>query len=246
MSVFPPIWLSPTTLNMVRDCPRCLWDHLLWKQKRPHGPFPTLPRGVDEAMKRYCDQHRGTLPPALKAASALCPTLLDYSLHNDQRWINTLREWRGGISTTIRLDGQIYKLVGSVDDLLIRDSDGAIAQIDGKSKGKAPEPGEGEKYYGAQMDAYDLIFRENGFIPAGEAFLWYVIPVSFEDRNVVNTPNPSANIIFDQTIQRMESNADRAMEQIIAIHKLLVDHPDRTKPPVSGGTCEYCSFAGRG
>lgn len=238
--MFPTIWLSPTTLNMVGECSRCMWDHVLWKQKRPQGPFPSLPRGVDEAMKGYCDRYRPSLPPALKALSEQNPELKDFNLHPDQRWMNSLRDWKGGLVANIKLDGQAYRISGSVDDLLIN-SDGAFAQLDGKSKAKKPEPGEGEKYYGRQMDTYDLIFKHNGFDVTGLSFLWYVCPVSFEDRDPAI---PSANIVFDMSIQVVKSDHNRAMQQIQNVHEMLMKHPDRTKPPASGN-CEYCNFAGR-
>jgi len=240
--MFPTIWLSPTTLNMVKDCERCMWDQILWKQKRPQGAFPTLPRGVDDAMKGYCDKYRGALPPALKRLAQANPLLGEYVLHHDQRWMNVLRDWKGGLVTKIKIDSQEYRLSGSVDDLLVRESDGALAVIDGKSKAKRPEPGEGEKYYGSQMDTYELLLKKCGFDTAGLAFLWYVIPVAFEDRD---PEIPSANIVFDQSIQVMETNADRAMAQIEKVHRMVVDHTDRTKPPASGHSCEYCQWAGR-
>jgi len=239
--MFPTIWLSPTTLNMVRDCKRCMWEHVLWKQKRPMGPFPTLPRGVDEAQKNYCDQYRGVLPPALKTLAAQEPSIMEFSLHKDQRWLNSLRDWKGGLVANIKIDNQSYRISGAIDDLLVRDSDGALAILDGKSKAKRPEPGEGAKYYGAQMDTYDLIFQKNGIPTTGEAFLWYMVPVSMEDRDVAVG---SVNLIFDQVLQKVEANADRAMAQIQEVHKMLVDHPDRTKPPQSGN-CDFCAWAGR-
>ena len=239
--MFPTIWLSPTTLNMVKDCKRCMWDHVLWKQKRPQGPFPTLPRGVDDVQKGYCDQFRGSMPPALKTLAAQVPELAGYSLHKDQRWMNSLRDWKGGLSVTIKIDGQNYRVSGAVDDLLVRDADGALAILDGKSKAKKPEPGEGARYYGSQMDTYDLIFKKNGFETTGEAFLWYLVPVSMEDRDIAL---PTVNLVFDQFVQKVEASGDRAMAQIEEVHKMLVDHPDRTKPPQSGN-CDYCNWAGR-
>jgi PD-(D/E)XK nuclease superfamily len=241
--MFPTIWLSPTTLNMVRDCPRCMWEHVVWKQKRPQGAFPSLPRGVDDAMKGYCDQYRGSLPPALKRlAQTTTPELNEFVLHQDQRWMNILRDWKGGLVATIKLDSQQYRISGSVDDLLVRDSDGALATIDGKSKAKKPEPGEGAKYYLSQMDTYELLLKKCGHITTGQSFLWYVCPVSFEDRD---TNLPSANLVFDQSIQVLEVSADRAMAQIEEVHKMIMDHPDRSKPPVSGQSCDYCNWAGR-
>lgn len=245
--MFPRIYLSPTTLNMVKDCKRCMWDQVLWKHKRPQGPFPTLPRGVDEAMKGYCDQYRGTLPPSLKRLAQIVPELGDFVLHADQRWMNILRDWKGGITKDLQLDipgggKQSYRISGSLDDLLVRESDGALATIDGKSKAKKPEPGEGEKYYGSQMDTYEWLFHSAGFPTAGLAFLWYVIPVSWEDRD----PNvPSSNIIFDQSMQVMKVDPKRCEVQIEEVHKMICEHTDRTKPPSSSPSCDYCNWAGR-
>ncbi len=239
--MFPPIWLSPTTLNMGAECQRCLWDALLWKHKRPKGIFPSLPRGVDDGMKNYCDKYRGTLPPMLKALIPQTPELEEYVLHADQRWLNTMRDWKGGLIASIKIDNQVYKLSGAIDDLLVRQSDGALAILDGKSKAKIPEAGEGQRYYGAQMNTYDLIFKKCGFETAGTAFLWYVCPVAFNDADLTTK---SSNLVMDNFMQQVPANADLAMAQIQGIHEMLMKHPDRSKPPESGN-CEYCVFAGR-
>ena len=235
------IWLSPTTMNMI-DCPRCLWDKLMFKTKRPSGPFPSLPGGVDEAMKNYCDRFRGALPPILKALIPQVPELEGYVLHQDQRWVNGMRAWNGGPIHTFKIEQQTYKLSGAIDDLLVRVEDGALAILDGKSKARKPEPGEGAKYYGTQMDTYDLIFSKLGFPTAEKAFLWYVTPVSFSDGDLAV---PSANMAFDNHVQVLEAKGSRAMAKIEAIHTILMNHPDRTKPPTPGPACEFCNWAGR-
>jgi hypothetical protein len=215
----------------------------MYKIKQPSGPFPSLPGGVDNAMKNYADRYRGALPPILKALIPQVPELAEYVLHQDQRWMNTLRDWKGGIVYTLKLDGQTYKISGAIDDLLVRIDDGAIAILDGKSKAKKPEPGEGAKYYGTQMDTYDLLFSSCGFPTAGKAFLWYVTPVSFDDGDLAV---PSANMAFDNHVQMLEASGARALETIKKIHTILMEHPDRSKPPQSGGDCEFCNWANRG
>jgi hypothetical protein len=224
-----------------------MWDHILWKQKRPQGPFPTLPRAVDDVMKSYCDRFRGGLNPSLKRLAQIHPELGEYVLHQDQRWMNILRDWKGGITKDITLDipgggKQQYRISGSLDDVLVRESDGALATIDGKSKAKKPEDGEGEKYYGSQMDTYEWLFKSAGFPTSERAFLWYVIPVSLEDRD---PELPTFQIIFDQYIQIMKTDAKRCEVQIEEVHKMICEHPDRTKPPTSSPSCEYCNWAGR-
>jgi hypothetical protein len=194
-------------------------------------------------MKNYYDAFRGALPPILKALIPQVPELEGFVLHADLRWINGLRDWKGGLIYTLKIDDQVYKIAGAIDDLLVRVEDGAIAILDGKSKAKKPEPGEGAKYYSNQMDAYDLIFSRSGFPTTKLAFLHYVTPVSFADGDLAV---PSAVMTFDNTVQKLEADGDRALALIHEIHKIIMSHPDRSSPPKSGGGCDFCNWAGRG
>ena len=60
--------LSPSTLNVFLDCPRCFWLDKVKNIKRPRGIFPSLPSGMDRAIKVHFDSFRtkGILPPELK------------------------------------------------------------------------------------------------------------------------------------------------------------------------------------
>ena len=59
--------LSPSSLNLMKECPRCFWlhQHKVWK--RPAGIFPSLPSGMDRVLKHHFDKFRdkGELPPEL-------------------------------------------------------------------------------------------------------------------------------------------------------------------------------------
>ncbi len=48
--------LSPSSLNLMQDCPRCFWltQHKVWK--RPAGIFPSLPSGMDRILKIHFDK----------------------------------------------------------------------------------------------------------------------------------------------------------------------------------------------
>ncbi len=43
--------LSPSSLNLMEECPRCFWleKHKVWK--RPSSVFPSLPSGMDNILK---------------------------------------------------------------------------------------------------------------------------------------------------------------------------------------------------
>ena len=60
--------LSPSSLNLLEDCPRCFWLNIMKKISRPSGAFPSLPSGVDKILKEHFDSfmRKGKLPPELK------------------------------------------------------------------------------------------------------------------------------------------------------------------------------------
>ena len=59
--------LSPSSLTLFEECPRCFWIHHNSKIKRPSSPFPSLPSGMDRILKEHFDKfmRKGKLPPEL-------------------------------------------------------------------------------------------------------------------------------------------------------------------------------------
>ncbi len=59
--------LSPSSLNLYQECGRCFWLHQHGVWKRPSGPFPQLPNGMDKVLKEHFDRfmRKGQLPPEL-------------------------------------------------------------------------------------------------------------------------------------------------------------------------------------
>src|SRR3989344_2059764 len=59
--------LSPSSLSLMQECPRCFWliHHKIWK--RPTGIFPSLPSGMDKILKEHFDRfmEKGILPPEI-------------------------------------------------------------------------------------------------------------------------------------------------------------------------------------
>ena len=59
--------LSPSSLSLMKECPRCFWlaQHNVWK--RPASIFPSLPSGMDRILKNHFDKFRYSdkLPPEL-------------------------------------------------------------------------------------------------------------------------------------------------------------------------------------
>ena len=57
--------LSPSSLNLLQDCPRCFWLHFNKKIKRPSSSMARIANKIDSITKIYFNNHRetGQLPP---------------------------------------------------------------------------------------------------------------------------------------------------------------------------------------
>ncbi|MEK6875437.1 MAG: hypothetical protein AABX30_02030 [Nanoarchaeota archaeon] len=46
----------PSSLSLMKECPRCFWlaQHNVWQ--RPAGIFPSLPSGMDAILKKHFDK----------------------------------------------------------------------------------------------------------------------------------------------------------------------------------------------
>ena len=84
--------LSPSSLNLFLDCPRCFWLQIVKKVRRPSGVFPSLPSGMDKILKAHFDNFmaKGKLPPELKREDCVNGC----SLFNDAE---LLKVWRSNL-----------------------------------------------------------------------------------------------------------------------------------------------------
>lgn len=150
------IKLSPSTLNLFADCPRCFWLSLKKGLKRPHGPFPSLPSGMDSVIKKYFDTYRGkqAMPPILKnkikgQLAVAMPKTLYFS------------------------DDSGHVLYGRPDEYVELPGE-LIAALDHKTR--ASEPKELLPVYKNQLDTYDLLLAKNDYRTAGKAYIVYYYP----------------------------------------------------------------------
>jgi hypothetical protein len=62
------ITLSPTSLNLLKDCERCFYLGFVKGIKRPSGPMSSIPIKMDSIIKKYFQKYRekGELPPIIK------------------------------------------------------------------------------------------------------------------------------------------------------------------------------------
>lgn len=147
--------VSQTTLNLLRDCPRCFWLQLKRGINRPRGPWPSVHTKLDRIINgywnRYADQQ--ILPPLLQGRIAGIPCLPE---------IHAIQDERTGLY-----------IVGRLDACLRLDNGGHVP-VDHKSRGTKPDCA--HQAYQLQLDVYHLILERNGYAPAGYGILLYYVP----------------------------------------------------------------------
>jgi hypothetical protein len=155
------ITISPSSINLMDECPRCFWDNFHGYQ-RPQTPFPSITNGMDRVMKfRFDGMRIAGYPQTLE---------LPHPPFGQQSVIDSLRSRSGGLWHT---EGG-YRIHGLLDDLLF---DGQhIVLMDFKTKGSPPQPGD-EKWYINQMSMYAYLLHVNGYDVDSTAYLMYLWPV---------------------------------------------------------------------
>jgi hypothetical protein len=207
------IRLSPSTLGLYKECPRCFWLQINEKFARPRGIFPTLPGGMDLVIKKYYDSYRGKLPPELEGK-------IDGILMDDLALLNKWRNWRTGLEYYDK--ERDATLFGALDDCLVKSSQkSAISNkklympLDYKTQGFPPQEGASEIYYQHKLDAYALMLSENGYKSGDCAYLVYYYPrevkengtVDFEVKPVkINTDIERIRKMFEGAVDLLNSD----------------------------------------
>jgi len=102
-----PYKLSPTSIRLMSDCPKCFWLHLVKGIKRPEGIFPSLPSGMDRVLKRHFDRfmERGELPPEIKEEGIS----KGYKLFDDKTKLEIWRNNKQGIQYKDKTSGILLR-----------------------------------------------------------------------------------------------------------------------------------------
>ncbi|MBI4114244.1 MAG: PD-(D/E)XK nuclease family protein [Candidatus Niyogibacteria bacterium] len=212
------IRLSPSTLNLYRECPRCFWLHIKENIHRPQGPFPSLPGGMDLVIKDYFDTYRDgkNVPPEIvgKVRGVLFPNL---------PILNTWRNWRTGLRyEDKKLDAA---LSGALDDCL---QDGNVfIPLDYKTRGSAPKE-DGHIFYQGQLNAYTFLLEENGYKTDETAYLVYYYPLKVEQ---------AGKVMFAVEPKEIKTSKEDAKKEFEAAVKVL-----RGSIPKKHTKCAYCNW----
>ena len=210
--------LSPSSLSLVKECPRCFWltHHKVWK--RPAGIFPSLPSGMDKILQTHFDKfmEQGTIPPELCEHNQ-CKNL---KLFDDEE---LLKVWRSNFKGISFEDNQGNILRGAVDNILVKGK--KLIVLDYKTRGY-PLKEDTAGHYQHQMDIYNFLLRKNGYETEDYAFLLFYIP-----KEVTAT----GEIIFDTTLVKMETDIKNAKKLWKKGLKVLEE-----ECPKEG--CEWCNL----
>ena len=208
--------LSPSSLNLFKECPRCFWltHHKVWK--RPSGPFPSLPSGMDRILKIHFNKFRdkGQLPPELCERQE-CSLM---KLFNDKE---KLKLWQSNFKGVSIKDKQGNELHGAVDNILVKGK--KLIVLDYKTRGYALKEDTAE-HYRFQMNVYNYLLRKNGYKTEDYAFLLFYVP-----KEVMAT----GEVIFDTELVKMKIDVSKAEEIWKKALKLL-------NGPCPKKSCVWC------
>jgi len=212
--------LSPSSLNLFVDCPRCFWLAFVSGVKRPDGIFPSLPSGMDGVLKLHFDRFmaKGELPPELAS-------LRGYKLFDDAQ---QLKIWRSNFKGIAWTDESGNTIRGAIDNLLVKDN--KLVVLDFKTRG-FPVKEDTHEHYIDQMTIYNYLLRKNGHKTQDYAYLLFYHP---------RTVNENGDVVFNTDLIRLEISIPRA-EQLIkdALATLEGKMPDASKE------CGYCKYRGK-
>ncbi|MCX8082980.1 MAG: PD-(D/E)XK nuclease-like domain-containing protein [bacterium] len=206
------IFLSPATINIYRECPRCFYLHMKYAIKRPRGPMPSIATGLDSILKNYFKYYRSIkeLPPELKK---------EMSGHLIEKLKPTYyRDIKDG-----------YCLLGKLDDCLVTERETYIP-LDHKTRASIAE--DIHPAYQLQMELYCILLEGNGMKTEDIAYILYYYPLSVSPEEGVDS------IKFGMDIKKVKVDIKNA----IAIIEDAIGCLEQNRVPEASEDCEYCKW----
>ncbi|MEK6871824.1 MAG: PD-(D/E)XK nuclease family protein [Nanoarchaeota archaeon] len=218
--------LSPSSINLMLECPRCFWltQHKIWK--RPEGIFPSLPSGMDMILKKHFDSfmEKGELPPEIKEHGLAN----GYTLFNDKKQLDIWRSNFKGIQYKDKTSGILLR--GAVDNILRKGK--KLVVLDYKTRGY-PLKEDTHEHYQAQMDIYNFLLRENGYDTEDYTYLLFYYP-----KEVLS----GGEVIFEKRLIKIPTDAKKGRKYFEdAITLLKGDCPQASKDE-KGKVCAWCEM----
>ena len=182
--------LSPSSLSLMEECPRCFWLTLHGKWKRPQGIFPSLPSGMDKILKEHFNHFRdkNELPPEI-CENSHCRNL---RLFDDKE---KLKIWQSNLKGIRYEDEEGNILHGAIDNILVNGKN--LIVLDYKTRGYTLKE-DTHEHYQNQLDIYNFLLRKNGYDTEDYSFLLFYIP---------NRVNNTGEVVFDTNLVKVKTNS---------------------------------------
>ena len=207
--------ISPSSINLMLECPRCFWLQIVKGIKRPETIFPSLPSGMDKILKEHFDRfmNKNELPLEIREECK------GYNLFNDKSLLDLFRNNRKGLEYKDPETGIL--LHGAIDNLLVKD--GKLVVLDYKTRG-FPLKEDTHEHYQTQMDLYNFLLRKNGYKTEDYTYLLFYYP-----KEVLET----GEVIFDTKLIKIKTSAENGEK----IFKKAIDVINGEEPK---DKCKWC------
>lgn len=151
-------WLSASSLESMRRCPRCFWLQVNTGLYQPEGIVSRLANRFDGVIKKYFDLYRGgaDLPPMIAGQV--------------KGRLETPFQEKYFANITPK-----YGFLGKLDECLVT-SDGKYTPVDHKTASSDPSTRELIPAYQFQLDSYAFLLDHNGKPTTGVGHLIYFYP----------------------------------------------------------------------
>lgn len=215
------ITVSPSLIGMLLECRLCLWLHFNEDARRPSGPFPSLPGGMDGVLKTYFDGYRkkGALPPEIEGR-------VSEKLFDDEAKLSEWRNNRKGLKWEFPVLGITLK--GAIDDLLVN-ANGEQVVFDFKTRGWPVKEDSGG-YYRTQLNLYALLLGSNGYRVADYGYLLFFWPEKYENGGAV----------FRTELVKISVDAAEGLRTLEKVYEIL-----KSEKPPANENCVFCNYRGK-
>ncbi len=208
---------SPSSLSLLKDCPRCFWLYFNKNISRPEAIHPSLKYGMDNVLKNHFDLSRkqGQLPLELQQLQK------EVQFFPDEKLLAAWQDHRQGIQ--IR-DVQGNVLCGVLDFVLQKGKKLIVLNL--KTRGFAIKK-DTHLYYQDQLDLYNFLLQKNGFATEKYAYLLFYHPEKFT----------SGRIDFQTKLVKIDvsvKNAETIFQRAVKVLNGVL--------PSSSGECQYCRW----
>jgi len=227
-----PFKVSRSKIELFTQCARCSYLDLKLGVKRPEMATFTLNNAVDQLLKREFDIHR--------AKGSKHPLVEKYGLNATPFQNDKLDEWRENFKG-IRYHHKPTNLLitGAIDDVWKDNISGELIIVDYKATSKKVGPSSEDDLYDSykqQLEIYQWLFRQNGFVVSPTAYFVYVNGKS--DAEAFD-----GKLEFDVELIPYAGSDAWVEPTLFSLKDMLMsDSIPAIGRAFRGGPCDYCTY----